>query len=73
MRNPVLCGGVPEVDYDEVTRHAIERSIWPALDQNGNPHLINQPLMTYEEWQHVQVLVGQKATCVKKRSGERRC
>jgi hypothetical protein len=70
LRNPVLFGGVPEVDYDAATGHAIERSIRPALDQHGNPHLINEPLMTYEEWQHLQVLVGQKLTWVKNRSGE---
>ncbi|MGN6242309.1 MAG: recombinase family protein [Motilibacteraceae bacterium] len=70
LRNPVLFGGVPQIDYDSATGHAIERSMRPALDADGNPHIINEPLISYEQFVHLQTLIAQQATWVANRSGQ---
>ncbi len=70
LRNPVLFGGVPEVDYDPATGHAIERSMRPSVDAHGVPHKINEALISFNEWQHLQALTGQTATWVANRSGQ---
>ncbi|MGN6686930.1 MAG: recombinase family protein [Actinomycetales bacterium] len=68
LRSPVLFGGIPESDYDKATGHVIERSLRPAVDDAGNPHVVHEPLMSLQEWLQLQRLTGQRATWIKSRS-----